>query len=251
MRAIMLTVAALLLAGACRAQERPELVLRNTHYFVVVGDGRTAPTIDLQARQYYANAGALSVLATDPAGETRLQFLVPMGERVSRPIAGPPAELYLVTTEMALNGVVFGADRPWAVYAGGTVGFGSNGAVPEMYLWVPPATERFALRVRANSPREGGRVVLHRPDGSEALIFDGELDAEERQEVEVPADCRGAVWSLTWADPRTAQARLDDVNVFVEGELTPLLWPEREWAAAHGEQLWQRHQAALGEEEAQ
>jgi len=116
---------------------------------------------------------------------------------------------------------------------------------------VPPDTERFALRVRANSPGEGGRVVLHRPDGSDALVFDGELDAEERQEVEAPPDCRGAVWSLTWADPQTAQARLDDINVFVDGDLTPLLWPERDWAAQHGQDLWQRHQAALAEEGAQ
>lgn len=251
MRALILVAAALLSAGACRAQERPELVLRNSHYFVVVGDGQAPPTIDLQARQYYANAGALSALVTDPAGETRLQVLVPMGERAARAIAGPPAELYLVTTEMAINGVVFGADRPWAVYAGGTVGFGSNGPVPEMYLWVPPDTDSFALRVRANSPNEGGRVVLHRPDGTEALVFDGELDAEQRQEVEVPPDGRGAVWSLTWARPETVQANLDDINVFVEGALTPLLWPERDWAAAHGQDLWELHRAALAEEAAQ
>lgn len=251
MRPIMLAMLVVGATGAGIAQERPQLVLRNAHYFVVVGDGETAPTITLTAREYYPNSNAMSVQVTDPEGETRLRFLVPMGETVSRPIPGPPVDRYLVSVEMALNGVIFAADRPWAVYAGGRVGVGSNGPVPEMYLWVPPTTERFVTRVRANSPGEGGRVVLHRPDGTEALVFDGELDAEERAEVEVPADCRGAVWSLTWANPQTVPARLDDINVFVEGDLVPLLWPERAWAAEHGEHLWQLHRAALAEEEAQ
>ena len=104
---------------------------------------------------------------------------------------------------MGSNGVVFACNRPWAVYAGGRGGVGSNGPVPEMYLYVPQVTERFVLRVQANSPNEGGRVVLHRPDGAEAFVFDGELDVEERAEIEVPPACRGAAWSLTWHDPQT------------------------------------------------
>lgn len=251
MRATMPTVIALLLVSACLAQERPELVLRNPHYFVVVGDGQTAPTITVECRSFFSSAAGMNLEVTDPMGMPRLKLLVPVGESITRSIPGPPADLYLVSVDMGSNGVVFACNRPWAVYAGGRVGVGSNGPVPEMYLYVPQVTERFVLRVQANSPNEGGRVVLRCPDGAEAFVFDGELDVEERAEIEVPPDCRGAAWSLTWHDPQTVPARLEDINVFVEGDLTPLLWPERDWATAHGEDLWQRHQAALAEEGAQ
>ena len=251
MRLTMLGLAAMLAAAACLAQDAPELVLRNPHYFVIVGDGETAPTITMECRSFFSQTAGMTVRVTDPAGKERLVTTVLVGQSLTRQIPGEPADLYLVSAEMGSNGVIFSCDRPWAVYAGGRVGVGSNGAVPEMYLYVPGETERFTLRVSANSPNEGGRVTLHEPDGTEALVMDGEFDTEEAEEVEVPPDLRGRAWSLTWGQPQTVGAHLEDINVFIDGDLTPLLWISREWAEQFGETLWQRHQAALAEEAAQ
>ncbi|MGC9316776.1 MAG: hypothetical protein ACP5KN_01920 [Armatimonadota bacterium] len=240
-----------LIACAAQAQERPELVVRNPHYFVIVGDGETAPTLSVEVRSFFDRTQALKLEVSDPGGAIRLESTVMVGEQATHPIPGEPAQLYLVSANMGSNGIVFSCDRPWAVYAAGRTGLGSNGTVPEMYLYVPEETEAFALRVSAVSPNEGGRVTLHRPDGSVALVMDGEFDTEQERQVEVPEALRGRAWSLTWSEPQTVDASLQDINVYIEGSLTPLLWIERQWAEAHGEMLWERHKAALAEEEAQ
>ncbi|MEA3400419.1 MAG: hypothetical protein U9R79_04165 [Armatimonadota bacterium] len=241
----------LLMPWAVQAQEQPELVVRNPHYFVIVGDGERAPTVSVQVRSFFDKTQGLKLEVSDPAGSIRLNTTVMVGEQATRRIPGEPAELYLASANMDSNGIVFSCDRPWAVYAAGRTGLGSNGAVPEMYLYVPEETEAFTVRVSAVSPNEGGRVTLHHPDGSVALVMDGEFDTEEERQVEVPEALRGRAWSLTWAEPQTADASLQDINVYIEGPLTPLLWIEREWAEAHGEMLWERHRAALAEEGAQ
>ncbi len=248
-----LAAAALIVLGCCgaMAQEAPELVLRNPHYFVIVGDGETAPTVTMECRSFFSKTTGMDVEVSDPDGEVRLKTSVLVGEGLTTQLPGEPAELYLVSANQGSNAVIFACDRPWAVYAAGRTGLGSNAGVPEMFLYVPEETERFTLRISATSPQEGGRVTLHRPDGSEALVMDGEFDAEEQQEVEVPEELRGAVWSLTWGTPQTVDARLEDINVFVEGDLTPLVWIERGWAEEFGETIWQRHRAALAEEGAQ
>ncbi len=251
MRLTMLSLASMLAVATCLAQEPPELVLRNPHYFVIVGDGQTAPTITVECRSFFSRATGMTIRVTDPAGKVRLTAGMLVGQSMTREIPGEPADLYLVSAEMGSNGVIFACDRPWAVYAGGRIGVGSNGAVPEMYVYVPEETERFTLRVSAVSPNEGGRVTLHRPDGSEALVMDGEFDTEEAAEVEVPPDLRGRAWSLTWDQPQTVAAHLEDINVFIDGDLTPLLWINREWAEQFGDTLWQRHKAALAQEAGQ
>ena len=119
-----------------------------------------------------------------------------------------------------------------------------------MFLYVPAETEQFTFSVMANSPNEGGRVILHDPTGAEILVLDGDFDAQENHEVIVPAACRGAIWSITWAQPETPGVHLEDINMMLDGPLTPVLWIDRAWAENYGEDLWRRHKAAL-EEEAQ
>ncbi len=239
----------LMLLPPALAQDAPELVLRNPHYFVVVGDGQAAPSFTAEARDFgYPNA--LAVEVTDPIGNTRLSASALSGSAITAEIPGAPADLYLVSCNMGTNGVVFSSGSPWAVYAAGRIGVGSNGPVPEMFLYVPEETEAFTFSVQAISPNEGGRVVLSDPAGAEAVVFDGDLDQLEEREVTVPEASRGAVWSITWADPQTPGPHLEDINVFVGGPITPLLWIDRDWAAEHGEPLWQRHKAALAKEEA-
>ncbi len=101
------------------------------------------------------------------------------------------------------------------------------------------------INALATSPNEAGRVTVLRPDGSEALVMDGEFDEPLEQTIAVPEDARGRVWSLRWDDPQTVEGSLDDINVTIGGYVAPLLWPNADWAAEYGPEVWTRHKAAI------
>jgi len=242
---IALTTAVVALAAcapAAPAQEQATLVVRHTHYFVIVNDADDAPTISVQSRQYYRKPYPLELLLVDDEGQARLEMALPIGTEMSQQIPGAAAPFYLLVARPGSNGTVFDVDRPWAIACGGgNRNLGSNQQVPQMHLYVPTECESLEVFIQAYSPNEGARVTLLDPDGNEALLLDGEFDAAETRNVPVPADMRGRVWSLTWAKPQTVDANLDDVNVAINGYLAPLLWKERQWAERYGPLMWERH----------
>jgi len=245
-------VAAMVLCGAVAAagyaQDVSSAVLRHTHYFVVL-PGDEAPTIRIDTRAFYTYGEGVTVDVSDRAGNVLFEGMAPLGQSLERAIAAGGTDALLVVAEPGYNGIVFSADAPWCVYVGGTWGLGSNRAAPPMSLWVPPDCERFTVRAHAPSPGESARVMVDDPTGAEVAALDGELDQPAETVIEVPAEQRGAVWTLRWGNPQTATGSLDDLNTFVSGELTPVLWPTAEWAEEFGQMLWQRHRAAIANEE--
>ena len=105
----------LMLIPPALAQDSPELVLRNPHYFVLVGGGQAAPTLTAEARDFGYPA-ALAVEVTDPLGNIRLRASALSGSAITGEIPGEPAVLYLVSCNMGANGVVFSSASPWAVW---------------------------------------------------------------------------------------------------------------------------------------
>lgn len=232
-----------LAAGAPAQEDVTSPVLRHTHYFVLVDPGE-APTLKLDTRAFYTYAEGVTVKITDPDGAVEFEGMAPLGQSLEATIDDADADAYMVRAEPGMNGVVFSADTPWCVFAGGQWGLGSNNDVPPMYLWAPPDCERFTVAALAQSPGESGRVMIDDPSGEQVAVMDSTFDEREETVIEVPAEHRGAVWRLRWSDPQEAEGRLDDINTFVEGELTPVLWPTEEWAAQYGQALWERHRAA-------
>jgi len=228
--------------GEDRAQ--PPLIVRHTHYFVIVNSGDTAPTFSVQSKPFFRYTDGLGLEVIDNQTTPRLEKALPIGAQVKIAIPGPVAPYYLVIAKPGMNGAAFAADRPWGVVAGGR-GVGSNGPVPRMYLYVPTECGSFNVACHAPSPREGGRLTVLKPDGTEALTMDGEFDTAETRSIPVPSEHRGKVWSLAWGKPRTTEAGLDDIEVTIDGRLAPLLWPDRAWAAKHGPEMWRRHREAL------
>ena len=53
---------------------------------------------------------------------------------------------------------------------------------------------------------------------------------------------------MIWGNPQTVEASLDDMMLFLDGYLAPLLWQDRSWAEKHGPVIWQRHKAVLDEQ---
>lgn len=230
------------------AAEQPALVVRHEHYFVVVNDAELAPTITARSKSYFRYAEGLALQVIDDEAEVRLETLLPVGADLTEQVPGALAPYYLVIAEPGYNGVIFDADRPWGIVAAGRWGLGTNGAVPQMYLYVPPECESFKVTCHAPSPREGGRVTILDPDGADVAVVDGEFDTATEDTIEVQAEHRGRAWSLIWGKPQTAEASLDDMMLFLDGYLAPLLWQDRGWAEKHGPVIWQRHKAVLDEQ---
>lgn len=232
-----------LAAPALRAE--PPLVVRHTHCFLIVNPAAAAPTVTLASRGFHTYSDPLSAEILDADSAPRQTLDLPLGETWHGVVPGPVSRLYLVVVRPGMNGAILSADQPWAVVAGGP-GLGSNGPVPELFLYVPEGCERFRVTCTATSPNEGARVVLTAPDGSAALALDGEFDRPETHEVPVPAGARGSVWSFVWARPQSVPATLDDVVIALDGQLAPALWPQRVWAATYGPDVWARHRRAMG-----
>jgi len=243
--AVIAAFVAVALLSAANAQDLASPVLRHTHYFVVMGDGG-APTIHIDTRSFYTYHEGVTVEVTDREGRLRFEGMAPLGMSIEQSIPGPPADSYLAAAEPGYNGIVFSADRPWCVFAGGRWGLGSNREVPRLYLWVPEGCAQFTVAAHAPSPGESGRIEVFDPAGAQVAGLDSTFDEREETTIDVPEAQRGAVWSLSWADPQAAEGSLDDINTWIEGELTPVLFPVADWAEQYGQMLWERHEAATG-----
>jgi hypothetical protein len=252
MKRVMATMVlcGVLAAGAWAQDESADVVspvLRHTHYFVLVDPGE-ATTVTLDTRPFYTYAEGATVEITDPDGAIEFEGMAPLGQSLEATIEDANADAYMVRAAPGMNGVVFSADSPWCVFAGGQWGLGSNGDVPPMYLWAPPDCEQFTVAAKAESPGESGRIMVDDPTGAEVAVMDSTFDEREETLVKVPEAHRGAVWMLRWSDPQEAEGSLDDINTYVEGGLTPVLWPTAGWATEYGQALWERHRASVAEE---
>lgn len=226
------------------------LLFRHLHFFVVINDLPQPPVLHMQTKQYYVYTDPLRLTVYGEQGDKLLGTAVGMGTTLDKPLPLPrPAPLvmpylYLVQADPGMNGATFDCDRPWGVMGSANNRIGVNGPGPQLHFYVPANCAEFKLGAQSVSPNEGARLSVYRPDGQPAGVLDGELNAEEELKVAVPADQRDRIWSLTWGKSETSTAGLDDLNFWLDGDLTPLLFPRLEWAEKYGKQLWERDTAA-------
>lgn len=220
------------------------LLFRHLHFFVVINDLPQPPTLQMTTRQYYVYTDPLRLNVYGEEGARLLQTTVAVGSQLERQLPGPNRQFYLVEADPGMNGATFDCDRPWGVMGSANHPMGVNGSGPTLYFYVPPDCAEFTLAAQSVSPNEGGRVVVTDEAGNQAAVLDGELNAEEKTQVEVPQRSRGRIWSLQWGKPTTTQAALDDLNFHLDGDLTPLLFPRQEWAQKYGKMVWERDVAA-------
>lgn len=224
------------------------LLFRHLHFFVIVSDLPQPPRVMLETKQYYTYSDPLRLSAYAETGERLWNELVPVGETFDRHLpAGPQAEglrFYLLQADPGMNGARFASDQPWAVLGSINHQMGVNGPGPQLFFYVPPDCAEFSLGAQSVSPNEGGRLVVCDSQGRAAAVLDGELDAAQTVKITVPADQRDRIWSLAWSPPQTVKAALDDLNFWLDGDLTPLLFPQRDWAEKYGKLLWERDRAA-------
>lgn len=220
------------------------LLFRHLHFFVIISDLPQPPTLQMTTRQYYVYTDPLKVNVYGEEGTRVLQTSAAVGSQLERQLPEPTRSFYLVEADPGMNGATFNCDRPWGVMASANHEMGVNGPGPALYFYVPPDCAEFTVAATSVSPNEGGRVVILDQVGQQAAVLDGELNVEEAAPVRVPAEGRGCIWSLQWSKSETTPAALDDLNFHLDGELTPLLFPQQEWAEKYGKMVWERDMAA-------
>ena len=204
-------------------------VYRHRHYFLVWNAKGTSPRIKLASKGYYVYADPLRYQIIDANSRALTD------EHIQRDTKAevsdlPVSPLYLVFANPGYNGVRFRVDRPYGIVADRTHRLGLNRPRGRVYFYVPPTCERFRVVAQSESPREGGRVEVHSPDGIQAAHIDGDLDKATGVDVPVPAQHRGRVWSLVFMRPTGQGLFLDDLNVHLEGDLPRIVVPRAEWA---------------------
>jgi len=210
---------------------------RHNHFFLVWNESGTSPRVSLQGVKYGKYTDGLQYRMVNADSRVLKKGEVGAGERVEVSDL-PPSARYLVAADPGYNGVVFAVDRPYGIVARQSYPLGLNHPSGCLYFYVPPACRSFRVGVQCASPKEGARIVVRRPDGSQAAEFDGELDEVILREVTVPEECPGSVWALEFLEPTAPGTYVDDVNVFLEGELPPLVAPRKDWAARIGKEVW-------------
>jgi hypothetical protein len=220
------------------------LLFRHLHFFVVINDAPRPPQVQFETKQYYVYTDPLRVSVYAEQGDRLLRTSVPVGTKLDRVLPEPVQKFYLIEADPGMNGAIFNSDRPWGVVGSANHPMGVNGPGPQLYFYVPSDCTEIIFGAQSVSPNEGGRIVIRGPDGRQAGVLDGELDREEQAKVAVAPEARDRIWSLTWAKPETSKAALDDLNFWLDGNLTPLLFPRLEWAEEHGKALWERDRAA-------
>jgi hypothetical protein len=86
------------------------------------------------------------------------------------------------------------------------------------------------LVIAASAPREGAHVVVREGEGKTCAEADGDFDRATDVPFNIPATQAGRVWSVEVSEPKIAGLVLDDVTIWLEGDLTPVLTMREEWA---------------------
>ena len=206
-----------------------DALLRHGHYFLIWNTLNQAPSPVLTCVGVGRYTMSLRYQVIDANSRVLTEGLLPPGQ--TKRIEGLPlSPLYLVYGDPEYNGFRFQVDRPYGIVADARRRLGLNRPRGTLFFYVPSKCERFRVVVQCNSPKEGARVEVCRPDGSLAAFADGELDSPTSMNVTVPLAKRNSVWAIAFKKPTEKGLFLDDVNVYLEGHLPHLVTPRREWA---------------------
>ena len=241
-KALKSLLVAALLAGAfaCHADEQPfsSRGLRHGHMFLIWNEaGGFWPPVTLTSVVFGKYTDGLEYKAISAESKVLTSGEVDAGGKVEMTNL-PNSPRYLVMTEPGINGVLLTVDQPYGMVVGQTHPLGPNCPKGFLYFYVPPECKAFNLVACCKSPKEGARLVVHRPDGSSAGELEGELDEETTLQVKVPSGSGDAVWSVEFLPPTAPGTFLDDVALNLEGELPLLLCPKPDWALKMGKEAW-------------
>ncbi len=198
---------------------------------VILAPSATADgKMKLESQTIHRYVTPLTFELYDEQNQLLQQGIVPLtGERELSLPAG--AEGYqMLRLDSGLNRYVLTTETPHCFLASEAYRLRVNQFAGNLYFFVPEGCKRFEVRVLCESPNEGALCQVIDPEGNVAAQVAGEIAQWEALTVEPAAAMCGKPWRLTIAKDETTV--LDDVDLYLTGDVTPLMSMNPQWAAA-------------------
>ena len=224
------------------ADDTPLLRKRVGVIFDVAGAGPSA--IHLASRPIGTYTTPLTYSIVDRESRLLSRGIVALGSQRDIDLPAKLRGLAFADLDSWLNGYRVRVSPPYAFLASRARNLRVNGFAGELYLYVPQECKWLAVRVICESPGEGAHVELRNSSGAVAASARGEIPQWERMRVTPAKDQRARVWAIRIGKHKGLQ--LDDVDLFVEGDLMPIVALKAPWAESIAAKLAADRDATKG-----
>lgn len=203
--------------------------LRREAMLMLVPDSPASGNITLNSQTMHHYVTPLSFELSDEENRLLQEGIVGLGSerQFSLPVyaAGP----CLLRLDSGLNRYVVTTDIPHCYLASEAHWLRVNQFAGDLYFFVPAACEQFEVRAWCESPMEGAAIQVISPQGAVAAQAAGEIAQWEALKVQPAPELCGKPWRINIAKDETTI--LDDVDIYLTGDLTPLVSMKPDWVA--------------------
>ena len=220
-----LLVSCLLLGAACASEDGP--LLRRRVFAVLNTRAVETPSISLVSRPMHTYSTPLSYHIIDEASRLLNRGILGLGAKRDVRLVGRVTPFCLIQIDSGLNGYLLRTNMPYCLLATRERKLRVNGFARKLYFYVAPACRRFEIRAICESPREGAQLRVMDPRGTVRASAAGEIPKWERLKVKPPVELRGQAWALDIG--KHEGLVLDDVDLYLQGEIAPLVAVKPEW----------------------
>ena len=216
-----------ILAVVSRASDGPPL-LRKRAAVVLDTQAAVSPGMKLTSRRIGSYATPLSYELID--AENRLLSRGILGLDAEREVVVEAATpLCLLQLDSGLNGYTLHVNVPYCFVASKACNLRVNRFAGKLYFYVPHACKRIDIRALCQSPKEGAKLQIIDPEGGVRAAAAGEIAKWERLRAKPPAQLCGRAWALDISEQEGFV--LDDVDMYIAGDVPPLFALKPEWVA--------------------
>lgn len=228
-RTLPLALAAALAWAATSPGAPDDTPLLRKRVGVVFDAGGSGPSaIQLTSRPMANYTTPLTYSVIDAQSRLLDRGIVALGARRKIDLPAALGGLGFADLDSWLNGYHLQINRPYAFLASRERNLRVNSFSGDLHFYVPQGCKWFAMRVVCESPHEGAQVGLIGPDGAAVAGASGEIPVWERLRVKPAKEQCGRVWAIRISKHEGLQ--LDDVDLFLEGDLTPVVALSAAWA---------------------
>jgi len=204
--------------------------LRGRTMVILAATPATSGKIKLQSEAMHSDVVPLRFELRDDQNRLLERGTVTLGGELNVSLPAGGEGHYLLRLDAGLSRCFVTTDTPHAFLASDRHRLRINQFEGDLYFPVPEACEEFELRVACEAPNEGAAIQAVDPEGSIVGQVTGEIDEWTAISVRPAPELCGKPWRLNSASDATTA--LEDVGVYLSGDVAPLVSRRPEWAAA-------------------
>jgi hypothetical protein len=183
-----------------------------------------------KAQFTYKDAPRIRVI--DPDSRPVATMSMQLGETLESSVTAEKTGLHAVCIQSGSNLVEAEIiDRPWALVARHEAPLNISGMSDAWYFAPPADCPTATVFVHAPVKGEAAIVEIRNPAGELAVREESDFDQATALETENAKPESWGAWRLDIRDPAREDFALDDVKVWLDPGLQPLLCPRAEWLA--------------------